>query len=90
MDGAWCDAQATRLPGENEASVHGAAIAQLALAAASAMSSSSTSLRCCPDRDAGWSTASILSTSSSSGVRVLEGEHGVTHLRYRIRRPHGA
>jgi hypothetical protein len=23
-------------------------------------------------------------------VRVLEGEHGVTHLRYRVRRPRGA
>jgi dihydrofolate reductase len=57
---------AKQAAGEKEVSVHGAAVAQLALAGVR----DELELRvvpCCPDRDAGCSTASILSTSSSSG-----------------------
>jgi hypothetical protein len=57
---------------------------------ASSMSSSSTSSRCCPDRDAGSFDGLDPEHIELERVRVLEGEHGVTHLRYRVRRPRGA
>jgi hypothetical protein len=39
---------------------------------------------------AGCSTVSLLSTGDLERVGVLEGEHGVTHLRYRVCRLRGA
>lgn len=83
-------ARAKEAAGDKDVSVHGAAVAQQALAAGVL---DELELHVVPVLlGQGRRLFDGLDPDhiELERVRTLEGEHGVTHLRYRVRRPQGA